>query len=157
VALILLPIAYAIQKKKITLWILFPLFISFYVGWIVDLLLPIIPSVVEESLFVNAAYLTGSIVVCAIGLNMITYVKFPLPALDELCFAIGVLLHTTYGKGKLIGEGLALVLAILAGLIFRHQAQWFYIGAATVVFGIVIGPLIDLFKKPVHRVLEAIK
>ncbi|MDD3126060.1 MAG: hypothetical protein WC479_01880 [Candidatus Izemoplasmatales bacterium] len=157
IALILLPIAYAIQKKKITLWILFPLVVSTYVGWIIDLLELVVPSVATMGLFWNLLYLGGSLFICAIGLNMVTYCHFPLPALDELCYGIGVLIHSTYGRGKLIGEMLALVLTVIFGIIFGHYEQWFYIGAATIIFGVAIGPLIDLFKNSVYKILEAIK
>ena len=157
IALILLPIGYAIQKKKITLWILFPLVVSTYVGWIIDLLELVVPSVATYGIVWNLLYLVGSLIICAIGLNMVTYCHFPLPALDELCYGIGVLMHSTYGKGKLVGEMLAIILTVIAGVIFGHYEQWFYIGAATIIFGVAIGPLIDIFKKPVYQVLEAIK
>ncbi|MFA5741352.1 MAG: hypothetical protein WC874_00595, partial [Candidatus Izemoplasmatales bacterium] len=66
-------------------------------------------------------------------------------------------IHSTYGRGKLIGEMLALVLTVIFGIIFGHYEQWFYIGAATIIFGVAIGPLIDLFKNSVYKILEAIK
>jgi lipoprotein signal peptidase len=52
---------------------------------------------------------------------------------------------------------LALVLTVIFGIIFGHYEQWFYIGAATIIFGVAIGPLIDLFKNSVYKILEAIK
>lgn len=154
IALVLIPIAYAIQKKKASLWMLFPLLISFYIGLIIDLLLLVVPSVVSMGLAINLLYLGGSMVVCAIGLNLIVYCQYPLPALDELCYGIGVLLKSTYGKGKLIGELLALVLTIIAGIIFGHYDVFFYIGVTTVIFSLGIGYLIDLFKKPIFKLLE---
>ncbi len=154
IALVLIPIAYAIQKKKASLWMLFPLLISFYIGLIIDLLLLVVPSVVSMGLAINLLYLGGSMVVCAIGLNLIVYCQYPLPALDELCYGIGVLLKSTYGKGKLIGELLALVLTIIAGIIFGHYEVFFYIGVTTVIFSLGIGYLIDLFKKPIFKLLE---
>jgi len=154
IALILIPIAYAIQKKKFSLWMLFPLFISFYIGLIIDLLLLVVPSVVTLGIGWNLLYLGGSMFVCAIGLNLIVYCQYPLPALDELCYGIGVLLKSTYGKGKLIGELLALVLTIIAGIVFGHYDVYFYIGITTVIFSLGIGYLIDLFKKPIFKLLE---
>jgi len=154
IALILIPIAYAIQKKKFSLWMLFPLFISFYIGLIIDLLLLVVPSVVTMGIGWNLLYLGGSMFVCAIGLNLIVYCQYPLPALDELCYGIGVLLKSTYGKGKLVGELLALVLTIIAGIIFSHYDVYFYIGITTVIFSLGIGYLIDLFKKPIFKLLE---
>lgn len=154
IALILIPIAYLIQKKRWSLWMLFPLVISFYIGVIIDLLLLVIPSVVEAGLFINLLYLVLAMIVCAIGLNFVVYCQYPLPALDELCYGIGTALKSTYGKGKLIGEILALVLAIISGFIFQHYAQYFFIGPTTIIFALSIGKLIDLFKKPVFKLLE---
>ena len=154
IALLLIPIAYAIQKKKASWKMLFPFVISFYIGVVIDVLLLVIPSVASMGLLLNLLYLTLSLVVCAIGLNLIIYCNFPLPALDELCYGIGVLLKTTYGKGKLIGEFLALILAVIAGVAFRHYDVWFYIGPTTIVFAVAIGPMIDLFKKPMFARLE---
>lgn len=156
IAIILLPIAYAIQKKKLTLWIFFPLVVSSYVGWIIDMLELVIPSMVGESWIWNVLYLLGSMVICAIGLNMVTFCDYPLPALDELCLGIGKALHSTYGMGKLIGEAIALVLTVVTGLIFGYADRWFNIGIATIIFGVGIGPLIDLLKKPVHKFMEVL-
>ncbi|HOW37644.1 MAG TPA: hypothetical protein P5154_03200 [Candidatus Izemoplasmatales bacterium] len=157
IALILLPIAYAMQKKRVTIWILFPLIVSAYVGWVIDELKEIIPDVSGENLGWNILYLGASIPICAVGLNMVTFCRFPLPALDELCFAIGKAMKSTYGKGKLVGELLALVLTVITGLIYHRQSDWFNIGVATVVFGFGIGPMIDWLKKPVYRGLEGLK
>ena len=153
VALILLPIGYLLQKKKITLWILFPLVVSSYVGVVIDLLKLVIPDVSAVGLGWNVLYVAIAILVCAVGLDMVTFCQFPLPALDELCFGIGVRMKSTYGRGKLVGEGLALVLTVLTGLLFHRQADWFNIGPSTLVFAVAIGPVIDWFKKPVYRAL----
>jgi hypothetical protein len=63
-------------------------------------------------------------------------------------------LKSTYGKGKLIGEILALVLAIISGVIFSHYEQYFFIGPTTIIFALGIGKMIDVFKKPVFKLLE---
>ena len=154
IALILIPIGYGIQKKKWSLWMLFPLFISFFIGFVIDSLLLIIPSVAHLGLFWNLLYLSLSLIVCAIGLNFIVYCKYPLPALDEVCYGIGVITKKTYGFGKLVGELIALLLAILFGLYFQHQAVWFFIGPTTIIFSIAIGPLIQLFEKPLQKGLH---
>ncbi|PKL01582.1 MAG: hypothetical protein CVV56_00950 [Tenericutes bacterium HGW-Tenericutes-1] len=154
IALILIPIAYLIQKKRWSLWMLFPLVISFYIGVIIDLLLLVIPSVVGAGLFWNILYLVLAMIICAIGLNFVVFCQYPLPALDELCYGIGAALKSTYGKGKLIGEILALVLAIISGVIFSHYEQYFFIGPTTIIFALGIGKMIDVFKKPVFKLLE---
>lgn len=154
IALTLTPIAYAIQKKKASLWMAFPLVISFLIGTIIDFLLTVIPSVAGMGLMWNALYVALSLFVCAVGLNFIVWCKFPMPALDELCYGFGVLFKISYGKGKLIGEFLALGLAVLFGLIFQFQDQWFFIGPTTLVFAVAIGPLIDWFAKPIRKGLS---
>lgn len=157
IALLLLPIAYLLQKKKFTLWILFPLAVSSYVGVVIDFLKGVIPDVSELGIGWNLLYVGIAIPVCAVGLDMVTFCRFPLPALDELCFGIGVRMKSTYGRGKLVGEGIALVLTVLTGLLFHREADWFNIGPSTLVFAILIGPVIDWVKKPVYRVLEVFR
>jgi uncharacterized membrane protein YczE len=154
ISLILIPIAYGIQKKRWSLWMLFPLVISFYIGFIIDSLLLVIPYVGDQSWVINIIYLVSAMIVCAIGLNFIVYCQYPLPALDELCYGIGVLLKSTYGKGKLVGEFIALGLAIISGIIFGHYSVYFYIGPTTLIFALGIGKLIDFFHKPIIRFLE---
>ncbi|MDD3112802.1 MAG: hypothetical protein PHP61_00965 [Candidatus Izemoplasmatales bacterium] len=153
VALILVVVAYLLQHKRFSLWMLFPLAISFYVGLVIDLLLLIIPLVVNSHWLFNALYLALAIVICAIGLNLVIYGQFPLPALDELCLAIANRLHTTFGKGKLIGELIALVATVVFGLVFHHQEHWFYLGPTTIIFTFSIGFVVDLLNRPIHSIL----
>ncbi|MDD3122285.1 MAG: hypothetical protein PHC62_02085 [Candidatus Izemoplasmatales bacterium] len=157
VAMVIISIAYLIQKKKPSLWMLFPLVISFYIGLVIDLLLQVIPSVVEMGLLYNIGYLAMAIVICAIGLNFVLYCNYPLPALDEFCYALSVKMKTTFGKGKLVGEMIAILLSVIAGLIFSFQEEWFFIGPTTIIFGLFIGYAVDLFKKPIHKGLDKIK
>jgi uncharacterized membrane protein YczE len=154
IALVLIPIAYLIQKKKWSLLMLFPLGISFVIGSIIDFLLLVIPSVAGLGLLWNLSYLALALLICAVGLNLIVWCRFPMPALDELCYGFGVFFHISYGKGKLIGEVLALGLAVVFGLIFHHQSVYFFIGPTTIIFAIAIGPLIDWFAKPIRKGLD---
>ncbi len=156
VALVIAPLGFLIQKKQLTVWVLFPIVISFFIGAVIDGLLLVVPNVSAMHWSLNVAYLLASIPICAIGLNLCIHCQYPLPALDELCYGIGVLFKTTYGKGKLIGEILAIGLAVITGLIFDFWNVYFNIGITTIVFGVAIGPAIDLFKKPVKRVMEAL-
>lgn len=153
VALVLISFAYLLQKKKPSLWMLFPLLISFYVGFVIDLLLLVIPSVASLSILWNLIYLLSAIVICAIGLNFILYCEYPLPALDELCNGIAKKLHTTFGKGKLIGELIAIVLTVIVGFLFSFEEEFFFIGPTTLIFGLLIGFVVDFFKKPIHSLL----
>lgn len=153
-ALIIIFIAYLIQKKKPDLWMLFPIVISFYIGFVIDGLLLVVPSVVSLNLLWNLLYLVIALFVCAVGINLLLYTKYPLPALDELCFGIAKILKVSFGKAKIIGEIIALILTVIAGLAFGHQSQWFYIGPTTFIFGIGIGFFIDILKRPVVYLLE---
>ena len=155
-ALVIISIAYLIQLKKPDLWMLFPVLISFYIGFVIDLLLLVIPSVVDENLFWNLMYLFIAIIICAVGINFLLYSKYPLPALDELCYGMHKLFRVSFGKAKIIGEFIALILTIFAGLYFHHQSEWFYIGPTTVIYGLGIGFVIDWLKKPVGHFLEAL-
>jgi len=154
-ALIIISIAYLIQKKKPDLWMLFPVLISFYVGFVIDGLLMVVPSVVSLNLLWNLLYLLIAIFVCAVGINLLLYTKYPLPALDELCFGISKILKVSFGKAKIIGEIIALILTVVAGLGFGHQSVWFYIGPTTLIFGLGIGVFIDILKRPIIYILEA--
>jgi uncharacterized membrane protein YczE len=156
VAAVIAPLAYLLQKKKLTLWVLFPVAISYYIGAVIDGLLLVVPDVAAGPWWLNALYLALAIAVCAVGLNIVVWCGFPLPALDELCYAFGILLHSTYGRGKLVGEFLALTPAVVTGLLYGFWNVHFNIGIATVVFALAVGPSIDLIRKPVHGVLEAI-
>lgn len=153
VALVLVVGAYLLQKKHFSVWMLFPLAISFYVGLVIDLLLLVIPAVANAHWLLNALYLALAIFICAIGLNLVLFCRFPLPALDELCQAIAKRLHTTFGKGKLVGELVALIASVLFGLWFGHQANWFYLGPTTVIFTFAIGFTVDWLKQPLSRLL----
>lgn len=153
-ALVLISFAYLIEWKRPDWLFLFPLVVSFYIGFVIDGLLIVIPSVTEAGLIINLLYLLAALVVCAIGLNLIIYCQYPLPALDAFCNALAKRLKVSFGKGKLIGELIALGLTVIAGLSFRHQEQWFYIGPTTIIFTVAIGFFIDLFKRPIHYLLE---
>ncbi|HAQ56351.1 MAG TPA: hypothetical protein DCR44_02950 [Acholeplasmatales bacterium] len=157
-AAVLTPIAYLTQKKKFTWWVLFPIAISFFIGAEIDLILQfgLIPDVSNAGWILNYAYLAIAIIICAIGLNIIAWCDFPMPALDELCRSLSVLFKTSHGNGKLLGELLALILAVTSGMAFHYWSVHYNIGLATLVFAVLIGPVIDLIKKPMRRILEAL-
>lgn len=157
IAAVITPVAYLLQRKRITLWVFFPIAISWFIGAVIDGLLLVVPDVSDAGWLPNVTYLLLAIVVCSIGLNLAVWCGYPLPALDELCYAFGRLLKSTYGRGKLVGEFLALALAIVTGLLFHYWNVHFHIGVATLVFAVAIGPMIDFIGKPVRRALEAIR
>lgn len=154
VAVVIIAVAYLIQRKKPDLLMLFPILISFYIGFVIDFLLLYVPSVVEMGLILNLLYLFLAIVVCATGLNLLVYTGYPLPALDEFCNALAKVLHISFGKAKFLGEVIALFLTIIAGLGFGHWEEWFYIGPTTLIFTLAIGVFVDILKKPIRFILE---
>jgi len=155
-AIILISLAYLIEKKKPNFMMLFPIVISFYIGLVIDLLLLVIPNVSTLGIIYNLAYVFLALAFVAIGLNMIVICEYPLPALDQFCMAIARRLKISFGKGKLIGEVLALVGAVIAGLIFSHQEFYFFIGANTLIAILFIGKFVDFFAKPVKSILGEI-
>ncbi len=154
VALVLITVAYLLEKKQFDLWMLFPLAISFFIGFMIDLLLLVIPDVSQQGVVMNLLYLSLAILVCAVGLNLIVFCRYPLPALDQLCLAISHRLRVSFGRGKLIGEGIALVLTVLIGLFFSHEEYWFYIGPTTIIFAFFIGFVVDWVNKPLFAFLD---
>lgn len=155
-AMILISLAYLIEKKKPNLMMFFPLVISFYIGLVIDLLLLVVPNVSELGLLYNFLYVFLALVFVAIGLNMIVLCNYPLPALDQFCLAIANRFHLSFGKGKLIGEAIALVGTVIAGLAFSHEEHYFYIGVTTFIALAFIGVFVDIFAKPVKRILGEI-
>ena len=154
-ALVMISLAYVIERRRPDRYMLVPLVISFYIGVVIDTLLLLIPSMVERSIYGNLVYLLLAIVVCAIGLNLIILSTYPLPALDAFCNALSHRLNLSFGKGKLIGEIIALCMTVGVGLMFHHQEHWFYIGPTTVIFAGLIGFFVDGFKKPLTYVFGA--
>ena len=150
VALVLITFAYIIEKRKFDIKFFFPLVISFYIGLVIDLLLLVIPDVTQMSVVYNLFYVFLAIIFIAIGLNMIIICNYPLPALDQFCLAISKRYKITFGKGKLIGEVIALVGTLIVGLIFKHQEFYFYIGPTTIIGLVFIGFFVDLLAKPVR-------
>ncbi len=155
-ALILVGLAYLIAWKKPSLWMLFPILISFTIGAIIDFELLFLPDVSSLSLVWNALYLFFATTLVGIGLNLIVYCQFPLPALDQFCMALAKRFKLTFGQGKYLGELTALLGTIITGLFFQSQGDYFYLGFTTVFYLLVLGLVIDLFRNPLFRLLNGI-
>ena len=152
-ALILISLAYLLEKKKPDLMMAFPLVIRFYIGLVIDLLLLVVPSVADQNIIFNLIYVFLALTMVAIGLNIIIIANYPLPALDQFCMAISKKFKLSFGKGKFIGEALAFVAAIIVGLYFSHEEEFFYIGANTFIALLFIGKFVDFFAKPVKKMI----
>lgn len=155
-ALILVSLAYLIEWKKPSLWMFFPILISFAIGAIIDFELLFMPVVSESHLLWNVLYLLLATILVGVGLNLIVYCQFPLPALDQFCMALAKRFKLTFGQGKYIGEFTALLGTIVTGLFFQSQSVYFYLGFTTVFYLLVLGFVIDLFRNPLFRLLKGI-
>ena len=153
VALVLMTLAHLISWRRPSNMFLFPLVISAAIGAVIDFELTFMPSVVEYGFLVNFGYLTIATILIAIGLNLMIYCNFPLPALDRFCHAIAERFHLTFGQGKYIGEFLALILTVFVGLYFHTQSDYFYLGFTTVFFILFLGSIIDFARNPLYRLL----
>ncbi|MDY0023318.1 MAG: hypothetical protein RBR66_00160 [Candidatus Izemoplasmatales bacterium] len=153
VALVLVGVAYLLEKKKPDIWMLFPLVLSAYIGLVIDVLILVIPLVSEMALIYNILYVAMALIFIAIGLNLIVLCNYPLPALDQFCLAISHKFNISFGKGKLLGEVIALLLTVIVGLAFSHEEFWFYLGYNTIIMILFVGALVDLFAKPIKKLL----
>lgn len=153
VALVLMTLAHLILWKRPSAMFLFPLAISTFIGTVIDLLLLVVPPVYNLGFLWNFGYLLVATLLIAIGLNLMLYCDFPLPALDRFCHAIAIRFHLTFGQGKYIGEFLALLLTATVGLIFHTESEYFYLGFTTVFFILILGSVIDFVRNPLYRAL----
>jgi len=151
-ALLLVGLAYLIERKKPSLIMLFPIGISFFIGLVIDLLLLVIPDVSTLNLVYNLLYVFLALIMVALGLNLIILCDYPLPALDQFCLAIAKRFKLTFGKGKLIGELIALLATVVVGLIFSHEEVYFFIGINTFITILLIGRFVDLVERPIRKV-----
>ena len=152
----LISFAYLIAWKKPNYKMIIPVLISTLIGFSIDLALLFIPNVSDLSIFLNYLYLFFAMILISVGLNVIIYCGYILPALEQLIQSLSLRLSISFGKAKLIGEALAFILTIIFGLVFKHQNQWFFIGQTTIIILLFIGLSVDLFKKPVYFILGRI-
>lgn len=154
VAVILVGLAYLIEWKKPKLIMLFPIVISFFIGLIIDILLLFIPVVIDLPILWTVLYLIVAIILVAIGLNIIIYCNFSLPALDQFCMAISKRFKVSFGLGKYIGEAIALILTVIVGLYYKSGSENFYLGFTTIYYLLFLGFVIDMFKRPIRKLLN---
>jgi len=153
IAVILMILAHLITWKKPSIMILFPLLISWFIGAVIDLEVLFIPDVSAYHLIINIAYMVLASILVGIGLNLIIYVDFPLPAIDRFCHAMAKRLHLTFGQGKYLGEFFAMSMAVILGLIYGTRGVNFYLGISTIYYILFLGMIIDLIRNPLYRIL----
>ncbi len=153
---IIVSIAYLIEWKRPNIAMVIPVLLSMVFGTFVDMYILFIPAVSDLSFLINLAYFMTALVVIVTALNLIRYCNFPLPAIDQLCLAIGNRFKLTFGLGKLLGELIAVVLSITSGFIFGYVDAYFNMGIATIFFIIFLGPLVDLLRDRILRIMKGI-
>ncbi|MFP4478133.1 MAG: hypothetical protein ACLFPM_01710 [Candidatus Izemoplasmatales bacterium] len=155
-SVVLIFLAYLINWKKPDLNMIVPIIVSTIIGFSIDLALLFIPNVSNFNLFINYLYLIFAMILISVGLNVIIYCGYTLPALEQFIFAISNRLKISFGRAKLLGELLAFLLTIVFGLIFHHQSDFFFIGQTTIIVLLFIGLMVDLFQKPTYKLLGRI-
>lgn len=152
-SLVLAPISYLMQKKKITYKVLLPCVISFFIGLGIDIGMVVLPD--ANQIIFKILYLAISFVLIGIALNMVILNNFVVPAIDDFGYAVGHVFNKSFGVGKTIAEVFALLLAILLGIIFGLSDSSnifeilldYNIGIGTIVYTLIVGLLIDVFYK----------
>jgi uncharacterized membrane protein YczE len=155
-SVILVIIAYLIEWKKPGIQMIVPVLLSLIFGSVVDFLVIYIPSVKEAFFLWDVLFLAVAVTLIGIGLNIIRYCNFSLPAIDQFCLAIARKFKLTFGQGKFIGEVIAMMGAVVVGLFFGTQGEFFYLGFTTIFFILFLGAIIDFFRNPVFRIFKGI-
>ncbi|MBN2540977.1 MAG: NUDIX domain-containing protein [Bacilli bacterium] len=153
VALVLMTLVHLILWKRPSMMFFFPLLVSFLIGAVIDLENGFWPYVAGLGLVWNLMYLILATLLVAFGLNTMIYIQFPLPAIDQFCHAAAKRLHLTFGQGKYIGEFLAMLAAIVLGLIYKTWDDHFNLGFTTFYYILVLGSVIDFVRNPFYRFL----
>lgn len=155
-SIILIILAYLIRWKKPDFYMIVPVLISTLIGIFIDVALLFVPNVESLSFIWNYFYLIFAMVLISIGLNVIIYCGYTLPALEQFILAISYRLKISFGRAKLLGEAFAFSMAIISGFIFHHQSELFFMGQTTIIVLLFIGLFVDLMKKPTRSVLVKI-
>jgi len=156
ISAILVIIAYLIEWKRPNIAMIVPVVLTFIFSLGVGLFNDILPNVADISIIWNVIYFIVALTIISIALNLIVYCKFSLPAIDQLCMSIAKRLKITFGQSKIIGELIAVVLAVISGLIYGNHADNFNMGFSTIFFIAFIGFFVDLLRNPIFRILKAI-
>ncbi len=153
ISLILMGLAHLIMWKKPSIMFFFPILISWFIGAVIDLEVLFIPDITRFNLIWNILYMVLASILVGIGLNILLYLDFPLPAIDRFCYSLASRLHLTFGEGKFLGEFFAMSLAIILGLFYHTQSKNFYLGITTIYYVIFLGKIVDLIRNPLYRIL----
>ncbi len=153
IALSLMTLAHLILWKKPNIMFFFPLLVSFLIGAVIDVEVLFMPVVANLNIGFNILYLVIASFLVGFGLNLMIYIDFPLPAIDQFCKAIATRFHLTFGQGKYAGEIFAMVFAVILGLIYSTWDHYFYLGFTTIYYILALGYVVDLVRNPLYRFL----
>lgn len=153
ISLFLMGLAHLIMWKKPSIMFFFPIIISWFIGAVIDLEVLFVPDMSSFNLIWNITYMVIASILVGIGLNILLYLDFPLPAIDRFCHSLASRLHLTFGQGKFLGEFFAMSLAIILGLIYHTEADNFYLGVTTIYYVLFLGGIVDLIRNPLYRIL----
>jgi len=153
ISLFLMGFAHLIMWKKPSIMFFFPIIISWFIGAVIDFEVLFIPDMSSFNIIWNITYMIIASILVGIGLNILLYIDFPLPAIDRFCHSLATKLHLTFGQGKFLGEFFAMSLAIVLGLIYHSERENFYLGITTVYYVLFLGKIVDLIRNPLYRML----
>lgn len=116
------------------------------IGFFVDFWLLVVFEQVEfDGMIQRTISLLFGILFIAIGVAMYLQTKFPANPIDQLMISLHERFHINFMVAKTIGE----VVALLLAFIFQGP-----IGLGTIIITFLIGPIIQLFNKPVAKRYE---
>lgn len=124
--------------------------IAFLFGFFIDLSLRLIDMwiPVPTSLIMQGLYLSISLFLVAGGLFLYSSTKLTLMPYDELTKVISRELHMPFGKAKITGDVINVIVAGLICLIFLRSFG--SIGIGTVFASVFIGKILGWFMKHLH-------
>lgn len=142
----------AILKKEYQPLQLLQFPISFLFGWFVDFNLKYIWAAVSADIYiVSILFVVLGMAVEAVGINIVLQADVVMTPVDGFYYVLSKKLGKSIGTMRLALDGVLLVLNLAAILAVSHV--W-TIREGTIISFAVLGPCIDLFRKPAAKVMS---
>ena len=126
--------------------------ISFLFGWFVDFNLKYIwAEAASDSYAANILFVIVGMAVEAIGINLVLQADVVMTPVDGFYYVLSQKLGKSIGSMRLALDGVLLTLNMV--VIFTVSHVW-TIREGTVIAFLVLGPCIDIFRKPVARIMS---
>ena len=126
--------------------------ISFLFGWFVDFNLKYIwAEAASDSYAANILFVIVGMAVEAIGINLVLQADVVMTPVDGFYYVLSQKLGKSIGSMRLALDGVLLALNMV--VIFTVSHVW-TIREGTVIAFLVLGPCIDIFRKPVARIMS---